>query len=59
MLYQLNYKITNTKNNLFKIIKNDFYSTKELTKIISFYQNIGFKVELLGFEKKERQKDES
>lgn len=52
MHYQLNYKITNTKNNCFKIIKNDFYSVKELTKIVSFYQNIGFKVELLNFKKK-------
>lgn len=52
MQYQLNYKITNTKNQLFKIVRNDFYSVKELTKIVSFYQNIGFKVELLSFKKK-------
>ncbi|EIB3311432.1 hypothetical protein K8T27_000400 [Campylobacter upsaliensis] len=58
MQYQLKYKITNTKNNLSKIVKNEFYSTKELTKIIFFYQNIGFKLELLNFKKEKGLKDE-
>lgn len=51
------YEITNKANNLKKIINCRLYSTRDLCKIMNFYKSIGFKVEVISFEKQE-EKDE-
>lgn len=51
-------EITNKTNSLIKIIDCSLYSTRDLCKIMNFYQDIGFKVEIKKDEKNEEEKDE-
>lgn len=56
MSYNLYYEIQNRKNGFKKLINCELFCISDLVKILAFYESIGFKVRVLTFKhrKKER-----